>query len=140
MHSRSYMTVRYAETDKMGIAHHSNYPIWYEVGRTDYIKLFGITNSEIEAAGIMMPLINLSCHYGKPALYEDNLIVRTWVISIKPAHIEFTYTIKRINDDGTQTELGYGTTEHGIIDSKTFRPTSLKKRMPELYEKIKATL
>ncbi len=140
MHSRSYMTVRYAETDKMGIAHHSNYPIWYEVGRTDYIKLFGTTNSEIEAAGIMMPLINLSCHYGKPALYEDNLIVRTWVMSIKPAHIEFTYTIKRINDDGTQTELGYGTTEHGIIDSKTFRPTSLKKRMPELYEKIKATL
>lgn len=140
MHSKSYMTVRYAETDKMGIAHHSNYPIWYEVGRTDYIKLFGTTNSEIEAAGIMMPLINLSCHYGKPALYEDNLIVRTWVMSIKPAHIEFTYTIKRINDDGTQTELGYGTTEHGIIDSKTFRPTSLKKRMPELYEKIKATL
>ncbi len=140
MHSRSYLTVRYAETDKMGIAHHSNYPIWYEVGRTDYIKLFGTTNSEIEAAGIMMPLINLSCHYGKPALYEDNLIVRTWVMSIKPAHIEFTYTIKRINDDGTQTELGYGTTEHGIIDSKTFRPTSLKKRMPELYEKIKATL
>lgn len=134
------MTVRYAETDKMGIAHHSNYPIWYEVGRTDYIKLFGTTNSEIEAAGIMMPMINLSCHYGKPALYEDNLIVRTWVMSIKPAHIEFTYTIKRINDDGTQTELGYGTTEHGIIDSKTFRPTSLKKRMPELYEKIKATL
>ncbi len=140
MHSRSYLTVRYAETDKMGIAHHSNYPIWYEVGRTDYIKLFGTTNSEIEAAGIMMPLINLSCHYGKPAFYEDNLIVRTWVMSIKPAHIEFTYTIKRINDDGTQTELGYGTTEHGIIDSKTFRPTSLKKRMPELYEKIKATL
>lgn len=134
------MTVRYAETDKMGIAHHSNYPIWYEVGRTDYIKLFGTTNSEIRAAGIMMPLINLSCHYGKPALYEDNLIVRTWVMSIKPAHIEFTYTIKRINDDGTQTELGYGTSEHGIIDSKTFRPTSLKKRMPELYEKIKATL
>ena len=66
--------------------------------------------------------------------------MRTWVMSIKPAHIEFTYTIKRINDDGTQTELGYGTTEHGIIDSKTFRPTSLKKRMPELYEKIKATL
>ena len=47
MHSRSYLTVRYAETDKMGIAHHSNYPIWYEVGRTDYIKLFGTTNSAL---------------------------------------------------------------------------------------------
>ncbi len=140
MHSKSYITVRYAETDKMGIAHHSNYPIWYEVGRTDYIKMFGITNSEIEASGIMMPLVNLSCHYQKPAVYEDNLIVRTWAISLKPAHIEFTYTVKKINDDGTETELGYGTTEHGIIDAKTFRPTSLKKRMPDLFEKIKATL
>lgn len=139
MHSKSYITVRYAETDKMGIAHHSNYPVWYEVGRTDYIKLFGISNSEIERSGIMMPLINLSCHYGKPALYEDKLIIRTWAMSLKPAHIEFTYTVKKINDDGTEEELGYGTTEHGIVDSKTFRPCSLKKRMPELYEKIKQT-
>ncbi len=124
----------------MGVAHHSNYPIWYEVGRTDYIKLFGIKCSEMEEAGIMMPLINLSCTYKFPAVYEDNIIVRTWVISLRPAHIEFTYTLKRINDDGTETELGYGTTEHGFVDSKTFRPCSLKKRMPELYERIKATL
>jgi acyl-CoA thioester hydrolase len=140
MHSKSYITVRYAETDKMGVAHHSVYPVWYEVGRTDYIKLFGLTNTEVENAGIMMPLINLSCHYGMPAFYEDKLIVRAWVISLKPAHIEFTYTVRKINDDGTETELGYGTTEHGIVDAKTFRPCSLKKRMPELYEKIKATL
>jgi acyl-CoA thioester hydrolase len=124
----------------MGVAHHSVYPVWYEVGRTDYIKLFGLTNTEVENAGIMMPLINLSCHYGMPAFYEDKLIVRVWVISLKPAHIEFTYTVRKINDDGTETELGYGTTEHGIVDAKTFRPCSLKKRMPELYEKIKATL
>ena len=44
MHSRTKITVRYAETDKMGIAHHSVYPVWYEVGRTDYIKMFGMTN------------------------------------------------------------------------------------------------
>ena len=140
MHSKSYLTVRYAETDRMGIAHHSNYPVWYEVGRTDYIKLFGVSCSEMEEAGIMMPLVNLSCNYKYPAVYEDNLIVRTWVISLRPAHIEFTYTLKRINEDGTETELGYGTTEHGFVDSHTFRPCSLKKRMPELYERIKATL
>ena len=63
MHSKSYLTVRYAETDRMGVAHHSNYPVWYEVGRTDYIKLFGIKCTEMEEAGIMMPLINLSCTY-----------------------------------------------------------------------------
>ncbi len=140
MHTRSYLTVRYAETDRMGIAHHSNYPIWYEVGRTDYIKSYGISYSDIEKAGILMPVTNLSCNFLRPAAYEDKIVVRTWAIELKAAHIQFTYTIKKINEDGTQEELGYGSTEHGIIDSKTFRPVSLKKRMPELYEKIKATL
>ncbi len=45
MHSKTYITVRYAETDRMGIAHHSNYPVWYEVGRTDFVKMFGFTYS-----------------------------------------------------------------------------------------------
>ncbi len=124
----------------MGIVHHSNYPVWYEVGRTDYIKLYGVSYSDMEKAGILMPLINLSCHFDKPALYEDKIIVRTWVMEIRAASIEFTYTVCKINDDGTQTELGYGTTSHGFVDDKTFRPCSIRKRMPELYEKIKATL
>ena len=140
MHSKSYLTVRYAETDRMGIVHHSNYPVWYEVGRTDYIRLYGITVSEMEKAGVMMPLINLSCSYKLPAKYEDKIIVRTWVIGLRAAQMEFTYTVRRINEDGTETELGYGTSEHGIVDSKTFKPCNLRKRMPELYKRIKATL
>lgn len=140
MHSKSYITVRYAETDKMGIVHHSNYPVWYEVGRTDYIQLYGYHYRDMENSGVMMPLINLSCHFGYPALYEDKLLVRTWVIELKPAHILFSYKICKINDDGTEKEIGYGTTEHGFVDSKTFKPCSIKKRMPKLYEQIKATL
>ena len=60
MHSKSYITVRYAETDRMGIAHHSNYPIWYEVGRTDFVKLFGTTYSEMEAAGVYDDTVRIS--------------------------------------------------------------------------------
>ncbi len=140
MHSKSYLTVRYAETDQMGIVHHSNYPVWYEIGRTDYIQLYGYHYNDMEKAGTMMPLINLSCHFGYPARYEDKLLIRTWVIELKAAHILFSYKICRLNDDGTETELGYGTTEHGFVDSKTFKPCSIKKRMPKLYEQIKATL
>ncbi len=140
MHSKTYLNVRYAETDRMGIAHHSNYPIWYEVGRTDYIKSFGVSYSEMENAGVLMPLTNLTCHFKAPAMYEDRILVRTWAIELRAAHIQFTYTVKKVNDDGTEEELGYGTTEHGFVDSKTFRPCNIKKRMPELYAKIKATL
>lgn len=140
MHSKSYITVRYAETDKMGIAHHSNYPVWYEVGRTDYIKLHGYCYSELEKAGIMLPVVNLNCHFTKPAQYEDKLLVRTWALSLTAAHIGFNYTVSKIYDDGSQEEIAYGTTDHGIVDSETFRPCNMRKKMPELYEKIKATL
>ena len=140
MHSKSYITVRYAETDRMGIAHHSNYPVWYEVGRTDFIKLFGMTYSEMEEAGVMMPLINLTCHFGLPAKYEDRLVVRTWCIHMTAARIEFAYSVRKLAEDGTETELGYGTTEHGIVDSKTFRPCSIKKRLPTLYNKLNGNI
>ncbi len=136
MHSRSYITVRYAETDRMGIAHHANYPIWYEIGRTDFIKLFGITCSELESKGIMMPVVNLTSRYIKPAGYEDRLVVRTWCIHASAARIEFSYSVKKLNSDGSETELAYGSTEHGFVDSETFRPCNIRKRMPELFEKL----
>ncbi len=136
MHSRTKITVRYAETDKMGIVHHSNYPVWYEVGRSDFIKMFGTSYTEMEENGIMTPLLNLSCRFKQPALYEDELIIRTWVQTITAARIVFTYTVRRIEKDGSETELGYGSTEHGFVDSKTFRPCSIKKRMPQLYDSI----
>ena len=140
MHSKTYITVRYAETDKMGIAHHANYPVWYEVGRTDYIKLFGTTYSDMEAAGVMTPVLNLTCHYGRPAVYEDRLIVRTWCIHMSAARIEFEKKKKKICDDGSEIELGYGTTEHGVVDAKTFRPCNIRKRLPELFEKMNGNI
>lgn len=140
MHSRTRLTVRYAETDMMGIAHHSNYPIWYEAGRTDYIKLFDMTYTQIEEEGVLMPLTNLHCTFIKPAKYEDNLIIRTKVMTLSAARISFSYTVKRINEDGTETELGYGVTDHGFVDKETLRPCNIKKKLPKLYEQIKATL
>lgn len=133
MHSKSYVTVRYAETDKMGIAHHSNYAVWYEIGRTDFIKLFDVSYSQLEEAGVMLPLRNLNCHFKLPAKYEDRLIIRTWCTNVTAARIEFSYTVKRIDPDGSQTELGYGSTEHGFVNSETFSPCSIKKKMPQLY-------
>jgi acyl-CoA thioester hydrolase len=120
----------------MGIAHHANFPIWFEIGRTDFIRLFDTTYTEMEESGIMTPVRNLSAHYILPAQYEDRLVIRTWCTHLSAARIEFSYTVKRINADDTQTELAYGSTEHGFVDAKTFRPCNAKKRMPELYEKM----
>ena len=140
MHTRTIIRVRYVETDKMGITHHSNYPIWYEMGRADYIRLFGTSYRDMENAGVMTPVLNLNCHYGLPSKYDDKLIIRTWCTLLSAARIEFSYSVKRINDDGTETELGYGSTQHGFVDAKTFRPCNIKKRMPELFEKINTNI
>ena len=137
MKAETKVTVRYAETDQMGIVHHSNYAVWYEIGRSDYIKLLGTSYSEMEKAGIMTPLLNLSCHFGLPAYYEDDLVIYTSVSSITAARIVFAYTVSRVEKDGSMTELGYGSTEHAFVDAQTFRPCNIKKRMPDLYEKIK---
>ena len=140
MHSKSYITVRYAETDQMGIAHHSVYPVWYEIGRTDFVKMFDMTYSEMEKSGILLPVLNLNCHFGKPAYYEDRLIVRTWCIHMSAARMEFSYSLKRILNDDSEEELGYGATEHAVVDAKTFRPCNIKKRLPELYEKLNGNI
>ena len=131
--SKTELTVRYAETDQMGIVHHSVYPIWYEAGRTDYIKMFGISYTEMEAAGVMMPLINLTCHYGIPAKYEDVVVVETRATKLSAAKMVLYYEVKRKSDG---VLLGSGTTEHGFVDSKTFKPINVKKKIPALFAKI----
>ena len=88
----------------------------------------------MEKAGLMLPLVNLNCHFNLPALF------RTWCIHVTAARIEFLYSVKRKESDGREVELCYGTTEHGFIDSKTFKPCSVKKRMPELYAKLNGNI
>ena len=63
----STIEVRYAETDQMGIAHHSNYAVWFEVARTDFIKAAGISYTDVEKEGIITPLTGLECKYKKAA-------------------------------------------------------------------------
>ena len=66
MKCESKIVARYAETDQMGIVHHSVYPIWFEVGRTDFIKLTGMSYTELEESGVMLPLASLECKYILP--------------------------------------------------------------------------
>lgn len=139
MHSRTRVKVRFAETDQLGIVHHSNYPVWYEIGRNDYINMLDLCYDDMKKAGIVTPVLNLTTHFDLPAFYEDELIIRTKVLMISASRITFTYSVKRIEKDSGETELGYGTTEHAFVDINTLRPCNVRKRMPELYNKISAT-
>lgn len=125
------LKARYAETDMMGIIHHSVYPVWYEAARTEFIKMAGMTYTELEKGGIMLPLSELNCKYFRPVKYEDVVTVQTRLSKLSFAKIEFSY---RVMLDGQI--MASGSSLHGFVDAKTFRPVSLKKVRPELYEKL----
>ena len=63
MASITEITVRYAETDAMGVVHHAVYPIWFEIARTDYIKAVGLSYAEMEKGGVMLPVTSISVKY-----------------------------------------------------------------------------
>lgn len=133
MITKSKVTVRYAETDKMGIVHHSVYPIWFEIGRTDFIKAAGMPYSVMEEQGVMTPLTELHCKYMLPARYEEELLIETGVGKITAARIVFNYHVLREKD---RAMLAQGSTVHGFVSAQTFQPVNMKKTMPQIYRAI----
>ena len=124
------LVVRYAETDQMGVVHHATYPIWFEIARTEYIRALGMSYSDMEKAGVMLPVTGISCRYRLPAKYDDILEITARITRFSPARIEFEYEVRRKGGDEI---LSTGTSAHGFVDSKTFKPLNLKKTLPDFY-------
>jgi acyl-CoA thioester hydrolase len=127
--SKTEIVVRYAETDQMGIAHHSNYPIWYEAARTDFIKGTGISYSDLEKRGYMLPLLELKSCYKSPARYEDVLSITTKIKHISYTRVTFYYEV--YNEENTL--INYGETMHVWTDNK-LKPVNMKKNAPDIYD------
>jgi acyl-CoA thioester hydrolase len=94
------LRVRYAETDQMGVAHHSHYLVWCEVARTDHMRRRGVTYREIEARGLRLAVVSASVRFRQSARYDDLLSVRCWVRELASRRVVFGYAIDR-PDDGT---------------------------------------
>lgn len=126
-------TARYAETDQMGIVHHSNYPVWFEAGRTEFLKKTGISNSQIEAKGILLPLSQMECSFKNPARYEDEIVVKTRIRRMTCVRIEFEYEV--LNDENGLL-LATGSTSHAWTD-KHLKPLNIEKKLPEFCRMLK---
>ena len=131
MISKSKITVRYAETDKMGIVHHSVYPIWYELARTDLSKQAGFPYSDMEKKGVLTPLVELNCKYFSPATYDDDLIVTATVSKLTPARVVFSYEV--FKEDNMDKAINIGYTVHAIVN-KDMKPINAKKLFPDIYD------
>jgi acyl-CoA thioester hydrolase len=132
--------VRYAETDKMGIVHHSNYLIWFEAGRSDLCRARGFSYKEMEEQdNALMVVAETYCRYKSPAFYEDILTVRTQVAEIRSRSIRFIYEIYR---DSDETLLAEGETLHLVTgQDKKVRliPDVYKERLMAETEEVHDT-
>ena len=113
MTGETRIRVRYAETDQMGVVYHSNYLIWFEVGRVELIRQMGLDYKSMEREeGAGIAVVEATVRYKAPARYDDELIVRTRIAGVRGSIIRFTYTIHRAEDNLLLTE---GATTHIVV-------------------------
>jgi len=123
--------VRYAETDKMGIVHHSNYYVWFELGRSEFCRSRGFSYREMEDNDNALLVVAESyCRYKSPSYYEDLLRVRTQVAKIRSRSIVFVYEIYRPSDD---TVIAEGETLHIVVNREN-KISSLPSRYKKMLE------
>jgi acyl-CoA thioester hydrolase len=98
--------VRYAETDRMGLLHHANYFVYFEMARTELLRERGISYREIEDAGHFLVIVDIDCKFKRPAHYDDLLTVRTTVERVTHVKIVHRYEVFR---DGLLLAEGHST-------------------------------
>ncbi len=126
MWDETEVRVRYAETDKMGIVHHANYYVWFELGRSDFCRARGFSYLEMEENdNLLMVVAESQCRYISPAHYEDLLTIKTAIEEIRSRSLTFVYEVFRASD---AILLAKGVTKHLMTDhDKNIR------RLPEKY-------
>lgn len=113
--SESRLRVRYAETDQMGVVYHSNYFIWFEIGRVELMRQLGVSYREMEQEGCLIAVVDAHCRYKSPARYDDELIVRTHLKNVRESLVHFSYELLRV---GEEAVLAEGDTTHIVIDKE----------------------
>ena len=107
--------VRYGEVDRMGYLHHGNYALYFEEGRTELLRGFGLSYRKMEDEGILLPLRAMNIRYIKPVLYDDEVTVKTILTQKPTAKLEFEYSL--INESGEV--LSEATTTLVFTDART---------------------
>ena len=122
--------VRYAETDQMGYVYYGNYAMYYEVGRVEALRQLGFVYRELEAQGVMMPVIESNFRYLKPARYDELLTVEVTIPKMPTAKIIFKYKV--MNEAGEL--INSGETTLVFIEIASGKPKRIPGILKELFE------
>ena len=127
--NQTKIRVRYGETDQMGYVYYGNYAEYFEVGRVEWLRNLGVSYKSLEASGVMLPVLNMTVNFIKPAKYDDLLTVTT-ILRKKPmVKIEFDFEI--VNETGDLITTGQ--TSLVFMDMKKNKPI---KGPSDLLEQI----
>ncbi len=124
--------VRYGETDRMGYAYYGNYPLYYEVGRTELLRRYGLTYKSLEDSGILLPVTNLTVEYFMPAFYDEEIIVRTTVKEKPGIKIKFYYEV--FNSSGEI--LNKATTILVFVNKENRKPCRPPKQFIDIIDPL----
>lgn len=120
--------VRYAETDKMGVAYYANYFIWFEVGRAELCRQKGFSYADLEAMGYILVVTDAHCRYWNSAKYDELLLIRTRLKGVNKRMITFGYQLLK---KGSEEILAEGETRHLSIGADG-KPKSLPEKFVDL--------
>jgi len=130
--SETKIRVRYAETDKMGYVYYGNYAQYYEVGRVEALRFFGVSYKALEDKGVMMPVVHLNINFKKPAFYDDELTIRTIIKEMPDTKMKFYYEI--YNDN--KLLINQGETILVFVHHQTMKPCLCPQWFRDLLEKF----
>ncbi len=135
MQSKINISPRYAETDQMGIVHHSNYAVWYELGRVDFCDQVKIPFHVIESRGLRQALIKLESEYIKPTRFGEVYTLVTKVVLVTKVRLVFEYSLYDKHDDLVHR----GKTLLAWLDEK-LKPVNIIKKAPDIYKVLTEAL
>lgn len=122
VYHRSELRTRYGETDQMGIVWHGNYLYYFEIGRTELLRAAGLPYAEIEARGVIFPVVETALQFKTPARYDDLLYIHTTATVRRSPILYLEYNITRKEQDGSETPIVSGHTKLAFAQTGTVKP------------------
>ena len=121
--------VRYAETDQMSFVHHSNYLKYFELARLEWLNFLGISYSQLEESGVLMPVVRASAEYIKPLFFDESFKITVSLIDPPKATLKFQYVVV----NSKNKTVCKGETVLAFLSKKTMRPTRCPKILNEKF-------
>lgn len=142
MHTDTPIKVRYGETDMMGVVYHANYLLYFEDARLDFLNALDFSYADrVENEGYMSPILAVDIQYKSPLHYGEEGFVRTTISKSLPMRTVYHQRVFRASDDpDTAQPLVDALVTLCVVDRETFKPVSLKRSFPDLYEKYAAVV